>query len=58
MKVELFMQVIDDEHAGKFDRKVAVKDNHYVKSFTGPDAKRKASKFYDDLKEKVRATGI
>ena len=58
MKVELFMQVIDDEHAGKFDRKVAVKDNHHVKKFAGPDAQRKATKFYDDLRELVRSTGI
>jgi hypothetical protein len=62
MKVEVFMQVIASADspgpAGKFDRKKALKDNHYVKRFTGPDAKSKATKFYNDLRDAVRATGI
>jgi hypothetical protein len=61
MKVEIFMQVIGDDQSGTFNRKLAVRSNHYVRRFSGKDAedaKRQASKFFTKLKEAMKSARL
>jgi hypothetical protein len=53
--------VIGDDQSGTFNRKLAVRSNHYVRRFSGKDAedaKRQASKFFTKLKEAMKSAGL